>query len=87
MALCKEVCKVCLGRRDRLFVGGTSGWTRADDHAWEVARLVQCPSAYMDAMDLNALQEGTSVEGQPPSWCPYTVEHVVNEIADKEASP
>ena len=47
-----------------------AGWMKTDEVYWENTRIVKCrvvPAAHAD------------VDGMPPRWCKYHLEHMVDE--------
>jgi hypothetical protein len=85
MSLNKEVCKICIDRR-----GGVPdedapksldvtwhGWNYGlggDEEDWEEG-LVYCRyNERVASKEFSAV----SVDGQPPAWCPYDLEHTVS---------
>lgn len=63
----KKVCKACM-KRD-----GRAKWNKRDEEDWKKGVIV-CPGSTAVFSDHN---------NQPPNWCKYTLEHILNPSSAK----
>jgi hypothetical protein len=66
----KEFCKRC---HVQYFMGNR--WTVLVDNQWEENKLISCPLALHNSFEFPTCK----ISDPPPEWCPYALEHVLNE--------
>jgi len=91
--LCQSVCKSCIGRYKRhtpRSSGNKPRWTRQDELYWWWNGTVACPNGHSSPASRVVnfggktfrrpmLYSVVSIDDGSPQWCPYPVEHLVNE--------
>ena len=64
-----KVCKWCFDRH------AADQWKGLSDSAWARFKFVICPLEISEM----AIVDPVRLDGDPPGWCPYVVEHTVSD--------
>jgi hypothetical protein len=71
MSLSKKICKRCMNK----FLGdeGDGIWGESSECSWKHEYIV-CPEK-VKALNMVPIP----IQGVPPEWCPFALEHVVSQ--------
>ena len=66
----KRICKYCWATVSDLGVNNKFRWDKRDKERWK-KKIIICP------VDYSGTVTRVSITEDPPSWCPYALEHVL----------
>jgi hypothetical protein len=67
----KKLCMKCVTEHQM-----NGKWWEEDEYNWKYYYIVDCPVPTTDIFEDS--QEQHSINGQPPDFCPYLLEHIIN---------
>jgi len=79
----KELCKKCWKKREEQLQleKSLSGWSSFNEKCWEIEGTVRCPP-------FSCIKNGENrtryITDNPPSKCPFLLEHILNNQGKKE---
>ena len=65
----KDVCKKCLSS---YFEGDLGAWSHFDERVWTESKAMRCLFS-----PASGFTKEVPVDGDPPQWCIYALEHLV----------